>query len=234
MPGKDAGRQIQYYEGGLEGIKKKLDDPQQGEMFRRMMLGKLKDYKYLTMRHRGYVFVMYGKKAKTKATPKKNIIAAPVEVRKVIKNEIVKKSTGSGPVKYSIKVPERVNFRKSFFAEVTITFDKGWHGYVDNEANKKDGFIPTTVSFEPSIWLKPVGEIKMPKASFKGLAKVYKGTVTFKQEFKIDRNKLREKGAYSKMMEELTMKAKVRYQTCDDNICLPPKSVEEDFKMNAG
>lgn len=229
MPGKDAGRQLKYYKEGVKEFIKRLEDPKFGPHLKKMMLGKLDDYKYLTMRHRGYVFVMYGKKAKTKAIPKTGVIAAPAEVRKEIKNEAVKSSTASGPVKYSIKVPKRISYSKSFFAEVTISFKKGWHGYVDNEANKKDDFIPTVVNFEASKWFVPVGKIQVPKISYKGLAQVYKGTVTFKQEFKINREKLKEKGAYTKMVNELTMKAKLRYQTCDDNICLPPKTIEEDF-----
>ena len=233
MPSKDAGRKLKYYKGGIEEIKKKLDDPDQGELYRQMMLGKLKDYKYLTMRHRGYVFVMYGKKATSKATAKTNIKAAPAEVRELIKNEIVIGSNEAGPVQYEIKVPQRISRRNTFFAEVTISFDKGWHGYVDNEANKKDGFIPTLVSFEGSSVIKPVSNIQIPKESFKGLAKVYKGEVTFKQEFKLDMSSVKA-GGYEAAMKDLKVKAKFTYQTCDDNICLPPKNVEETFEMVMG
>lgn len=255
MPGKDAGRQIQYYKGGLEEIKEKLEDPQQDKYFRQMMLGKLDDYKYLTMRHRGYVFVMYGKKATSKATAKTQK-AAPAEVRKIIQNETLKTSNVTGPVNYKIKTPERMSSRKEYTLEVSISFDKGWHGYVDNVANKKDGFIPTTVDFELPKWVIPAGDIEVPEISYKGLAKVYKETVTFKQKVKIKRPtpniprpkridletaSEKEKSEYEKQMivfqkaylklasipNQFNVKAHIKWQTCDENICLPPKEINE-------
>ncbi|WP_168796407.1 FG-GAP-like repeat-containing protein [Flagellimonas onchidii] len=230
MPGKDAGRQIAYYKGGLKEIKERFLDPQQGKFFKQMMLGNLDDEKYLTMRHRGYVFVMYGKKAISKATAK-TVTAAPAEVLEEIKNEVVVGSNGTGPVQYQIKVPQRIDPRKgSFFAEVTITFDDKWHGYVDNKANKKDGFIPTTVTFQPSEWIEPVGNLVVPKESYKGLAKVYKGAVVFKQEFKLKRSANREEMERAYQAKH-TINTKVTYQTCDDNICLPPKTIEQDIEM---
>ena len=227
-PGKDAGRQIKYYDGGIEGIKEKL---KKEPYFKKYMLGNLKDEKYLTMRHRGYVFVMYGKKATSKAITK-TVTAAPAEVRQEIKNEIVKGSNEAGPVQYEIKVPQRIGTRNSFMAEVIITFDEKWHGYVNNVANKKGGFIPTTVTFEGTKWIKPVGELKVPTESYEGLAKVYKGSVIFKQEFKLDLSGLtRDPEAYEAMKKDLNIKTNITYQTCDENICLPPKKIEETFEM---
>ncbi|MCL2562237.1 MAG: FG-GAP-like repeat-containing protein, partial [Rikenellaceae bacterium] len=56
MPGKDTGRQIKW-DGGIEGAIRRIEE---NPAMRRSYLGRLEDYKYLTMRHRGYVFVMYG------------------------------------------------------------------------------------------------------------------------------------------------------------------------------
>ncbi|MCL2562398.1 MAG: VCBS repeat-containing protein, partial [Rikenellaceae bacterium] len=58
MPGKDPGR-ITEWEGGLEKVKERAE---REPTFKRYALGTLDDYKYLTLRHRGYVFVMYGSK----------------------------------------------------------------------------------------------------------------------------------------------------------------------------
>ncbi|WP_299556416.1 VCBS repeat-containing protein [Seonamhaeicola sp.] len=260
MPGKDAGRQLKY-SGGLEGVKKKLEDPVQGPMFRRMMLGKLDDLKYLTMRHRGYVFVMYGKKATDKAVAKKDVVAAEAEKRKIIPNETVKTGNVDGPVGYKVKGPERMTWRGEYTLEASVSFDKGWHGYVDNVKNKKDGFIPTTVKFELPQWLEPVGEVEAPAVSYKGLAEVYKETVTFKQKVKmkrfmpnvprperidLDSATEEEKAAYEKQMDvfreafaklprtpnEFDVNVKVKWQTCDDNICLPPKEVNEAITVS--
>ena len=227
MPGKDAGRQIKYMEGSIDDIIAQVKK----EPFRkRFLLGKLDDFKYLTMRHRGYVFVMYGKKAKTKATPRTGITATPIAELKEIKNEVVKGSTESGPVKYTVKTPQRIGFRETFTAEVTITFDKGWHGYVDNKANKNDGFIPTTVKFEPTKYLEAVGDIVIPEESYKGLSKVYKGSVTFKQKFKMAR--MGKDTDFGDMAKNLKIKAKIAFQTCDANMCLPPREVVEELEMS--
>ena len=225
MPGKDAGRQIKYMEGGIDDI---IAQVKKESWRKSSLLGKLDDFKYLTMRHRGYVFVMYGKKATTKATPKTGVVAAPKYERKAIPNEVVKKGNLGGPVNYSAKVPERTNHRGVFEAEVTITFDKGWHGYVDNKANKNDGFIPTTVAFEYPDFIVPAGEVIAPEESYKGLSKVYKGTVTFKQKFKfkkMGREKL------FKLPKSYEVQAHIKFQTCDENMCLPPKEITE--KLNA-
>jgi len=56
MPGKDAGEVTEIK--GIEGMKQVLEQPG----MRSYYLGRLKEYKYLTLRHRGYVYVMYGKK----------------------------------------------------------------------------------------------------------------------------------------------------------------------------
>ncbi|WP_136468622.1 protein-disulfide reductase DsbD domain-containing protein [Flagellimonas onchidii] len=227
MPGKDAGRQLQYFKGGLEEIIKRFEDPEQGKFFKQMMLGNLEDHKYLTMRHRGYVFVMYGKKATTKATPKMGVEAAPAYERKLIPNEVVKKGNLEGPVNYSAKVPERTNHREMFTAEVTITFDKGWHGYVDNKANRKDGFIPTTVAFEYPDFIEPVEDVVAPKESYKGLSKVYKGDVTFRQKFKF--KKITSRKELYDLPKSYEVKAHIKFQTCDANICLPPKEITENL-----
>ncbi|MCL2562025.1 MAG: FG-GAP-like repeat-containing protein [Rikenellaceae bacterium] len=55
-PGKDPGRQLKW-SGGIEGTIERIES---GQTSTRFLIGNLEDYKYLTMRHRGYVFVMYG------------------------------------------------------------------------------------------------------------------------------------------------------------------------------
>lgn len=64
-PGKDPGR-IMEWEGGIERAKKKMEEQPQ---YKNYFLGKFTDYKYLTLRHRGYVYVMPGKKNPVKAKP---------------------------------------------------------------------------------------------------------------------------------------------------------------------
>lgn len=251
MPGKDAGRAIEY-SGGFDKVKEKIEkNPAEASYY----MGNLKDFKYLTLRHRGYVFVMYGSKPKAKAEKAEKIIAG--EAFKPKKIEVDTKLANSYEhVSYEVVIPKRLGYRPSE-AVVKITFDKGWHGYVDNEKNKKDHFIPTNVTFNWPEWLEPVGELQMPKVSIKGGAEVYKGTVTFKQSFKIKRLEPKgvsrperidfekatdeEKEAYQKQMnvyfealgklprapEQFELGIDIAWQTCDENMCLPPETINE-------
>ncbi|MFS4455672.1 FG-GAP repeat domain-containing protein [Maribacter sp. 2304DJ31-5] len=252
MPGKDAGRQIEY-SGGLEVVKKEIEeDPSKTAMY----LGQQKDLKYLTLRHRGYVFVMYGSKPKTKAKKAKTEIAGEgfIPERISVDNKV---TNTFDHVSFEILTPKRIGYHTVHEAVVNITFEDGWHGYVDNEANKKDSFIPTMANINLPYWLEPVGELQMPKKSKKAGAEVYKNTISFVQKFKMrllepenvkepeeldwDKATKEETDEYDRkyaIYEEAVMKLpqptkefkieyKVVWQTCDDNMCLPPKTVEE-------
>ena len=251
MPGKDAGRAIEY-SGGFEKVKAKIEkNPAEAGYY----MGTLKDYKYLTLRHRGYAFVMYGSKAKSKA-PKADVVAAGAAFKPKKIEVDTKLANSYDRVAYEVVVPKRLGFRGGE-AVVNITFEDGWHGYVDNEKNKKDHFIPTNVTFNWPEWLEPVGELQMPKVSVKGGAEVYKGTVTFKQSFKVKR--LEPKGvsmperidfenasdeevaAFQKQMKvyseaqaklprapgQFELGIDIVWQTCDENMCLPPETINE-------
>ncbi|WEK33527.1 MAG: VCBS repeat-containing protein [Candidatus Pseudobacter hemicellulosilyticus] len=75
-PGKDPGRMTEW-EGGLEKVMKKIADKPE---YKGYFLGKFTDYKYLTLRHRGYVYVMLGKKNPQKAVPVKDAVAEAVRI----------------------------------------------------------------------------------------------------------------------------------------------------------
>ena len=78
-PGKDAGRAIEW-EGGIEKLINKIETRPE---FRSYYLGKFHDYKYLTLRHRGYVYVIIGKKNPLRAVPEP-IINSMAEVNTFI------------------------------------------------------------------------------------------------------------------------------------------------------
>jgi hypothetical protein len=258
MPGKDAGRAIKY-SGGFDKVKEKIEkNPAEGGYY----MGNLKDFKYLTLRHRGYVFVMYGSKSKSKAAKAQKVIAGKAFKPKKIEVD-TKLANKYEKVSYELVVPKRLGYRGGE-AVVKITFDEGWHGYVDNEANKKNAFIPTHVSFNWPEWLEPIGEIQLPKASIKGGAEVYKGTVEFKQRFKVKRLEPKgvampgridfanatdeEKEAFQKQMNKYQLALSklpnaplqfelgidINWQTCDKNICLPPETVSEKVIVKQG
>ncbi len=96
-PGKDAGR-VTEWNGGLDKVKARL---QHDPGFKEFLLGKLTDEKYLTLRHRGYVYVMLGKPNPQKAAARKNVIAQP----EFQVPEAPKAKTGGeeGPVSYELR-----------------------------------------------------------------------------------------------------------------------------------
>lgn len=75
FPGKDAGASLKYYGNNIDTIHAKMAaQPSMKNFF----IGKLADMKYITLRHRGYPVVIYGKKNPVKAETKM-VKAAPRE-----------------------------------------------------------------------------------------------------------------------------------------------------------
>ncbi|NOU59328.1 FG-GAP-like repeat-containing protein [Marinifilum caeruleilacunae] len=231
MPGKDAGRTIKWA-GGVEGAIKKIEADTMG-WTRRMYMGNLDDYKYLTMRHRGYTFVFYGKKSDTKAIAKK-AEAQPAFQRKPWKNELVKSSSTKGPVSFTIKSPERVKYGKEHMLEIDFKLKKDWYLYTENKANISAGFIPTVVSVELPDGVDKIGELVMPKETPKGGMVVYKGdSVCFKQKFSLKRpTREQYMDKNFKPLREVDIKVKIKFQTCNNEMCLPPEEHVVDVKAN--
>mgnify|MGYP005761328403 CR=1 FL=1 len=206
MPGKDAGRGVEYA-GGIEKLIKKLEEK---PTLKNYYLGKLDDYKYLTLRHRGYVFVLYGSE-NPKRAERLSIDVSSENVTGLVE-ESAQKS-----VSVSLKLPDRLEVGKELEAEVIFAFKKGWHGYVDDEINTVLGFIPTTVDFEFPEGVEQVGKMSLPEPSYSGPYPIYEGNcVSFRQKF-VCSEELLENG--------IVVKAKVQYQVCNENMCMPP--VEE-------
>lgn len=210
MPGKDAGRAVEW-EGGLEKTMARIArEPSMKHYF----LGKLDDVKYLTMRHRGYVFVMYGAKPEPKKMP--NFVtmfrqSAPQE-----------EQTGSqGKISYRIELPAEIEAGKEYTAKVVFSFAEGWHGYSGDKANVAQGFIPTTAEF-----IFPNG-IKAGKISPSSGSLVYEGKgLTFSQTFTCPPIPKAVKSG-----GELSVTVKIQWQVCDSSTCLPPENVTVEKKV---
>ncbi len=207
MPGKDAGR-ITESVGKEEVIKRLESNPAE----RGYYMGKLTDYKYLTMRHRGYVFVLLGSQKNKenlsqRALPSKNMQTQP-EKRTQVETQ---------KMKARLLLPEIVKQGQEYTAEVVMDIVDGWHGYVDSKANEVGGFIPTTVDFTFPDSIKKKGKV-IPSQT----GTLYLGTVSFKQQFvcPIDLN------------GDITVKVHISYQLCDSNMCLPPAEEDLEMKLN--
>lgn len=208
MPGKDAGRGVEYL-GSVDSI---ITHIEKQPALKGYYLGKLNDYKYLTLRHRGYTFVMYGTKNTREATdqtttrPSRETHAG---------NAPEQQQENEKPVSYSLKLPERIASDQEFEVELIISFGKGWHGYADEKTNTALGFIPTTVEFQFPKGMEKIGNITLPQYSYSGPYPVYEGKdVRFKQKFTCTPKALK---------KELLVKALIQYQVCNENMCMPPE-----------
>ena len=186
----------------MEAIRK---EPGRGSYY----LGKLKDFKYLTLRHRGYVFVMYGSE-----NPEKSTAVHGSSVAEAAPKEISPES--SAPVDYRINLPSEIVPGREYIAEVTFSFGDGWHGYSDDTGNIAMGFIPTHAGF-----LFPEGvDTGTVAASDEGV--IYEGSVGFRQSFICQKT-------ISGAEYELPVTVKLQWQACNESMCLPPE--ERTFEM---
>lgn len=114
---------------------------------------------------------------------------------------------------------------KQYEVKMTATIQNKWHLY--SQTQPEDAIaIPTTFKFNANPLLTLDGKIqevgKMEKFSDKNLgvsANQYSGTVTFVQKVKLKAN------AKTKLV------GTVEYQTCDDQKCLPPKTVNISLEI---
>ena len=220
LPGKDPGRSIK----SPEDIEKKIKKIEIGnKSLKRNYLGSLEDYKYLTLRHRGYVLVFEGAKNKKIATAKKQI-AKPAYQRVVHRNEQIKTSKADGLVVFHVTAPNKVWYGKDFEIAVTFKLEQGWHLY--SEKNNKptlEGLNPTTVNIELDENLSKVDQKILPKVSKQSNQFIYRGNeVYFTQKFKLKNHPsiLRRDGKFKRTLK---VKVKINFQACNEEVCLPPE-----------
>lgn len=103
--------------------------------------------------------------------------------------------------------------------QMIATLQPGWHVY--SQYQPKDAIaLPTTVSFQKNPLVMLTGNVKERGTLIKYKDKIldvsahqYSNKVVFVQKVKV-------KGA-----AKTALKGSVEYQTCDDQKCLPPKTV---------
>src|SRR5688572_1666326 len=121
------------------------------------------------------------------------------------------------PVSWSF-TSKKIN-DKEYEIQMVATLQKGWHLY--SQTQPEDAIAqPTTISFnknplvEFSGKVKEVGKLEKYKDKVLGsTAHQYSNQVTFVQKVKL------------KGKAKTNVTGKLEYQTCDDEKCLPPKTV---------
>ena len=115
--------------------------------------------------------------------------------------------------------------------EVVLKFKEGWYGYANTPANIAGGWVPTKVDVHFPDELMKMGTPLIPEAHPKSDgAMVYNGdSVSFRQQFAATRKK---KDGTLVPPGEYTIEVTIQYQTCNEEMCLPPVTKKVEIKVN--
>lgn len=106
---------------------------------------------------------------------------------------------------------------------ISAVIEKGWHTY--SQRPTTDGPIPTSFSFTPTKQFELSGKTEESEAheefvkAFEAKIFIFSGKAEFKQKIKI-----KAKGGF-------TIPFKVEYMSCNDMMCLPPKTIDLSVKV---
>ena len=212
MPGKDAGEYYMYTtrDSMLARLQR---EPWTKEYY----IGNLGDTKYVDLRHRGYVYVFYGKKNSVTATAPETL---HVEAPKPVETQAF---DAEEPLSYHVS-QQRVS---DGIIRVTLTlrFKDGWHGYADIPATQTMGMIPTKVEVtnkpdKNSKWILQ-GELTPP---YVGGNPILRGDVKYTQDVACFTS-------IDKLEQPVVLHFKISYQACDEHRCLMPQEHELEYTV---
>ncbi|MYF52492.1 MAG: hypothetical protein F4166_01495 [Gammaproteobacteria bacterium] len=172
---------------------------------------------WLTMRHQGRVYVMFGREDSKPAPIDNQVINPSLKGHETSRREeelrILPKTA---PVKLDLFVPESVEQGGQAEVSLSIEIQDGWYIYAPTGKNAEQGMKETKVSFSVPEALQQLGMVKMPPHQYKGSFEVYWGPeVTVSQEIGTEDC---EPGVYE-------ISTEVTYQTCKEDLCLPPRTL---------
>ncbi len=190
---------------------------------------------WLTMRHQGRVYVMLGEAPQPDAPALADESsegsadageAAFASVDRAARADSAalaewaesgaNDASASSPV--SIRVTSPVVLRRGSAAEIGVQLDMqdGWYVYAPTVRNEGQGMKETQVHVEFPDGLRSAGAMQEPAYGFKGSYDIYSGKeVTWRQPFE---------ASMDLPPGEYTALSKVTYQTCNDDICLLPRT----------
>ncbi len=128
------------------------------------------------------------------------------------------------PVKWSFSTKDLGNCEAELILKATI--DKTWHLY--SQKVMEDGPVPTSFAWIPNPSYTLLGRTSEPKPItkfekvFDAELSYYEDEAVFKQRVRINSEK------------NLIIKGSLEYMTCDDGRCLPPETIEFEFKLKGG
>ena len=216
MPGKDVGEHYMYTT--LDTLRNRV---RQNAQYKSFYLGKLTDEKYLTLRHRGYAFVMYGKKNTVPAVAEPALQLEKKESATTSFNGV----DSNEPLTY--RVNAKLWNKHNWVIDVVLKFKDGWHGFVDAKATTDQGMEPTSGTFELPDGLQAVS---LTKPGNGGADIFYQGEIVFSLHVRESLKTIPGGGQASKP-ESYPININVSYQSCNDLICLPPTTHVIDYEL---
>jgi thiol-disulfide isomerase/thioredoxin len=131
------------------------------------------------------------------------------------------------PIKWALKAQtaNSSSNKNLFTLELRATVDRGWHLYSTEKV--EGGPSPTRISLVTGQSFEIAGEIDSPAPrsaydpNFQVATEFYEGEVVFTIPIKLTAATVAEK-----------IRVQVRYQTCTPTICLPPKLLELEARLN--
>ena len=166
---------------------------------------------WLTMRHQGRIYVMLGERRDSPVTATQLVPTSETALGKVARPE--EQEAVQPPVTLKVVAPEGLKAGDAADLTVNFTMRDGWYIYAPTGRNAPHGMIETSVEFEMPDAIRTVGSRELPLHHFKGLYDIYEG---------VDRQWKQPIEAVTAGRHEVL--AKVTYQTCKDDLCLPPRT----------
>lgn len=129
----------------------------------------------------------------------------------------------SYPVSYSVPQKLETSAGATFSIPVTFKVDDSWYIYAPTGNNATQGMIETTIIYRLPQGISRKGKMQLPETHYKSGFEVYDGkNIQMIQPFTVGKDL--EPGEY-------IIHTKISYQTCNEKICLPPKTDELDIKV---
>ncbi|MDE0440910.1 MAG: FG-GAP-like repeat-containing protein [Gammaproteobacteria bacterium] len=164
---------------------------------------------WLTMRHQGRIYVMLGEQREASPVTA-DAVPVPADTPK---RRSASTASAKPPVTLAFVSPDEVLTAERANLSVNFTMRPGWYIYAPTGRNAPHGMIETSVSFGLPEGIETAGPRSLPLHHFKGLYDIYEGA---------DREWAQPVEASAAGSYEVT--AKVTYQTCKDDLCLPPRT----------
>ncbi len=170
---------------------------------------------WLTMRHQGRVYVMLGKRAEP--SEQEEITKEPPEVSSIAPAPTALANVSPTPP-VNVSVDNAVVLDLEGSGRISINFDMrdGWYIYAPTGRNAREGMIETSADIRLPTGIERAGSMSIPMHRFKGLFEIYSG-----QGVKWSQGIQANKGA---LPGTHLVETEVTYQTCKDDLCLPPRS----------